>query len=137
MSKYLSKPLEDWNTRDFHSYMSDKHMEMFGIPYQPYINWGAERGMLGTFIGTKKKSPEVSKAVAKRFIDKIFEEHKPTEKFPGVNFGSNYSHRKYLIQQASMEVQRAGGKLPEQKADTKEVEPEVDEALYQRLSELL
>lgn len=137
MSKYLEKPLEDWNTKDFHDYMCDKHLEMFGIRYQPYINWGAEKGMLGTFIGTKTKKPEVSKAVAKRFIDIVFDTHRPTKDYPGVNFGSNYSHRKFLIQQAEADVQRAGGSFAGSTENKTTSVPKEDEELFDRLSDLL
>ena len=126
---YKEKKLEDWNVTDFHNYMGDKHKEMFGIAYQPYINWGAEKGQLGTFVGTARKKGEVSKEVAKRFIDIIFEEHKPTPRYPGVSFGSNYSHRTYLIQRAEMEVFQE-----KKKAEKREETNNVD---YSSLSNLL
>lgn len=126
---YTDKNLNDWNVKDFHDYMGDKHKEMFGIAYQPFINWGAEKGLLGTFVGTARKKGEVSKEVAKRFIDIIFAEHKPTPRYPGVSFGSNYTHRKYLIQRAEMEIHNE-----QQKVVKKEQEQKIN---YDDLSNLL
>lgn len=126
MSKYLEKDLEEWNVTDFHAYMIDKHMEMFGISYQPFINWGAEKGLLGRFVGTAKKKGEVSKEVAKEFIDIIFKDHKPTKKYPGVNFGSNYTHRKFLIQQAGYAVNNRKQEEQKKEQEKKSATPYAD-----------
>lgn len=131
MAKYLEKNLEDWNVSDFHAYMIDKHIEMFGISYQPFINWGAEKGLLGRFVGTAKKKGEVSKEVAKEFIDIIFRDHKPTRKYPGVNFGSNYTHRKFLIQQAGYEVNER------KEREAKQLQEERNATSYEDLAKLL
>lgn len=109
--KFFAKDIDKWNTTDFHEYMGVYHEIMFGVPYVPMGTWQAEKGMLGRFVGTTRKEGEVSKRVAKRFIDKMFATFKPTGGYVGVSFGFLHSYRKSDIQIAIKE-ERDGANNP-------------------------
>lgn len=123
----MEKPLEEWNTTDFHNHIIKKTKEIYGLSYQPFGGWGAEKGMLGRFIGTKTKPGEVSKEVAYLFIEMMFEDYKPTPKYPIPSFGFYYTYKKWMITKAEMELKEYNDMKAEQ-------EKEVD---YSSLSNLL
>lgn len=104
-SKYKDKDVQSWTTTDFIAYMGDKHQEIFGIPYAPMRNWGAETGVLGRAIGTKTKPGKYDKEVVRRFIDITFAEYSPTEKYPGTSFMFQYTYREQVMQRAYKDVQ--------------------------------
>lgn len=106
---WQERDLADWNTTTFKAYLVDKHRELFGIDYVPMGGrWEAEQGMIGSIIGTKSgKSPKPRKAsneALKRFIDVTFESYRPSERFPGTNFGFMWSYRKNDWQRVQAEA---------------------------------
>ena len=101
---WKARNIDDWNTKTYHSYMQDKHREMFGCEYAPFRGWRVEQGILGTLIGTRAKEGTHDKAIIKRFIDEAFSEYKPTEDWPGTNFGFIYSYRRNLLQRIEAEA---------------------------------
>lgn len=100
------KPLEKWNTTDFHAYLSARHKELFGVDYVPFRGWQAEKGMLGNLIGTRKKPRKHEPALVKRFIDECFREYKPTREYPGISFGFMWAYKRNIWQRVQTEAQR-------------------------------
>lgn len=104
--RYQTKPIDEWNVRDFHDYMSDKHRELFGCEYVPMRSWRMEQGLLGNLIGTARKQGTHDKAIIKRFIDEAFATYKPTPQYPGINFGFIYTYRRNILQRLQAEEKR-------------------------------
>lgn len=77
--------IERWNATTFREYLKYLHLEKFGIPYVPK-NYAVEGRML------KRTWEEYGKLATKRFIEKCFEIYRPTQNYPGVNFGFMYSY---------------------------------------------
>lgn len=111
--RYQTKSIDDWNVRDFHDYMRDKHLELFGCEYVPMRSWRTEQGLLGNLIGTARKQGTHDKTLIKRFIDEAFATYKPTPQYPGTNFGFIYTYRRNILQRLQAE-ERA--KATEEKA---------------------
>src|SRR5699024_5889896 len=101
---WIARNIDDSNTKTFHAYMQAKHREMIGCEYVPFRGWRVEQGMLGTLIGTRAKEGTHDKSTIKRFIDLAFEEYTPTTKYPGTNFGFNYSYKRNLLQRIELEA---------------------------------
>ncbi|MCY8754772.1 hypothetical protein [Bacillus haynesii] len=99
------KPVSKWNVRDFQSYLKAEHERLYGIPYVPMRGWKAEAGMLGSWVGTKRKPGEYGPEVTKRFIDLCFAEYRPTAEWPGVNFGWMKTYMGTKIQRVAAEIQ--------------------------------
>ncbi|MCY9329980.1 hypothetical protein MOF21_08525 [Bacillus haynesii] len=99
------KPVAKWNTRDFQAYLKAEHERLYGIPYVPMRGWKAEAGMLGDWVGTKRKPGEYGPEVTKRFIDLCFAEYRPTAEWPGVNFGWMKTYMGTKIQRVAAEIQ--------------------------------
>lgn len=78
-------PIEKWNATTYREYMKHLHQAIYGIPYVAN-NYAVE----GRFITNMRK--EHGNEVVKRFIEKCFELHSPSEKYPGLNFGFMYSY---------------------------------------------
>lgn len=81
MTTYESKPVAKWNTRDFQAYLKAEHERIYGVPYVPMPvrdPWKAEAGLIGRWVGTKRKPGEYGPEVTKRFIDLCFAEYKPS-----------------------------------------------------------
>ncbi|CAF1803502.1 hypothetical protein [Bacillus subtilis] len=90
LTTYESKPVAKWNTRDFQAYLKAEHERLYGVPYVPMPvrdPWKAEAGLIGRWVGTKRKPGEYGPEVTKRFIDLCFAEYKPSLEWPGVSFG--------------------------------------------------
>lgn len=104
--RYQTKSIDDWNVRDFHDYMRDKHEELFGCEYVPMRSWQMEQGLLGNLIGTVRKQGTHDKALIKRFIDEAFATYKPTPQYPGTNFGFIYAYRRNILQRLQAEENR-------------------------------
>ena len=93
------KPLEKWTVRDFHNYMIAEHERLFGVEYLPQGTWKAEQGLLGRIVGTKTKPGTHDKALIKAFIDKCMNTYKPSDQYPGINFGFMWAYRRNYLQQ--------------------------------------
>lgn len=104
--RYQTKSIDEWNVRDFHDYMRDKHLELFGCEYVPMRSWRTEQGLLGNLIGTARKQGTHDKALIKRFIDEAFSTYKPTAQYPGTNFGFIYTYRRNILQRLQAEENR-------------------------------
>jgi hypothetical protein len=79
-------PIDKWNATTYRAYMKHLHQERFKIPYVAN-NYRAEGGMI------KNMQKEYGNEVTKRFVEKCFTLHKPTNpKFPGLTFGFMYSY---------------------------------------------
>ncbi|PAK29584.1 hypothetical protein CJ467_14395 [Bacillus velezensis] len=87
MTTYETKPVAKWNTRDFQAYLKAEHKRLYGVPYVPMRGYQAEAGMLGRWVGTKRKPGEYGPEITKRFIDMCFADYKPSIDWPGVSFG--------------------------------------------------
>ena len=44
---YTEKEIAKWTVNDLIAYMDDHHRDRFGIDYQPFGGWAAERGRIG------------------------------------------------------------------------------------------
>jgi hypothetical protein len=78
---WRDRPLEKWNVATFHYYLSDKHLDLYGINYVPFRGWMAEKGML------KREIDEHGPEIVKQFIDACFADYRPTAQYPSINFG--------------------------------------------------
>jgi hypothetical protein len=83
---WREREIPDWNVTTFTSYLTDRHTELYGIPYVPGRGWRAEQGMIKRMID--EHGPEV----VRRFIDGCFREYRPTCDYPGVNFTFMYTY---------------------------------------------
>lgn len=104
---YSEKEVAQWNVRDMSQYLGDEHKRRFGVDYQPFGTWAAERGQLGNWIGTAKKRGKYGAEFTKRFIDVCLAEYRPTRDYPGINFGFMVAYMKRNIQTVQLEVMRA------------------------------
>ena len=84
---YTEKEIDKWTVNDLITYMDDQHRDRFGIDYQPFGGWAAERGRIGQWFGTARKAGKYDKELVKEFVDHCFATYKPTQKYPGLNFG--------------------------------------------------
>lgn len=101
------KPVSKWNVRDFQAYLKAEHERLYGVPYVPMPTrepWKAEAGMLGRWVGTKRKPGEYGPEITKRFIDLCFAEYRPTAKWPGVSFGWMKTYKGTKIQRVAAEI---------------------------------
>ena len=105
--KYSEKEVADWSVNDMLSYLSDQHLARFNVDYQPFGTWASERGQLGNWIGTKRKSGKYGAEFTKRFIDVCLAEYRPTRDYPGINFGFMVAYMKRNIQTVQLEMMRA------------------------------
>jgi hypothetical protein len=84
---WREREIPDWNVTTFTSYLTDRHAELYGIPYVPGRGgWRAEQGMIKRMIG------EHGAVVVRRFIDGCFREYRPKREYPGVNFTFMYTY---------------------------------------------
>jgi len=132
---WKSRNINEWNVRTFHSYMQDKHEEMFGCQYVPFGGWQAEQGMLGRLIGTQRKKGTHDKAMIKRFIDEAFKTYKPTKQYPGTSFGFIYSYRRNILQALEAEEAR-NNKKEEMRKKSEQWAEEVKEKQEEQFKDL-
>lgn len=104
---WKARNIDDWNVSTFCAYLSDKHVELFGVDYAPMRGWRAEQGILGGMIGTQSrtnpKQRTVSNELVKAFIDETFESYTPNAQYPGTSFGFMYTYRKNVLQRLQAE----------------------------------
>lgn len=105
---YSEKAVADWNTNDFIAYLADEHKRRFNVDYLPAGTWATERGMLGNWIGTRKKAGKYGAEFTKRFVDLCLAEYKPNPArgYYGVSFGFMAGHMKRHIQTVQLEMMR-------------------------------
>lgn len=102
-------PAKDWRARDiknwtvatFQAYRSERHSEIFGVPYAPMVNWQVENGHVKRLL--HEHGPEA----VKRFIDLSYESYIPRPQYPGINVGFMLRFRSNLLQQAIYEQNQA------------------------------
>ncbi|OQV53339.1 hypothetical protein [Bacillus velezensis] len=104
MTTYESKPVAKWNTRDFQAYLKAEHERLYGVPYAPFRGYQAEAGMLGRWVGTKRKPGAYGPEITKRFIDMCFADYKPSIEWPGVSFGWMQTYMGRNLQRAANAV---------------------------------
>ncbi|PRS16608.1 hypothetical protein C6W27_09440 [Bacillus paralicheniformis] len=111
--------VEKWNTSHFQAYLKAEHERLFGVPYVPMRGWQAEAGMLGRWVGTKRKPGEYGPEVTKRFIDLCFAQYRPTADWPGVSFGFMQKWMGRNLQRAVAEIrdEEAAQQRREQQAE--------------------
>ncbi|MCY8570334.1 hypothetical protein [Bacillus haynesii] len=119
------KPVSKWNTRDFQAYLKAEHERRYGVPYVPMRGWQAEAGMLGRWVGTKRKPGEYGPEVTKRFIDLCFAEYRPTEEWPGVSFGFMQKWMGRNLQRAVAEI-----RAEEEAQQRREQQAEIGDDFY-------
>lgn len=84
---WAERDISDWNTTTFCAYLSDRHAELYGIPYVPGRGgWRMEQGAI------KRMIDEHGAEVVLKFIDGCFREYRPTRDYPGVNFTFMYTY---------------------------------------------
>jgi hypothetical protein len=92
--KYTEKPTADWNANDFLAFIADRHLAVYGTEYTPPgRNWQAERGLIGSLIGTKGKNAKPRKyepEVLRAFIEECLRTHKCTAQYPTVSLSWLY-----------------------------------------------
>lgn len=111
--------VEKWNTSHFQAYLKAEHERLYGVPYVPMRGWQAEAGMLGRWVGTKRKPGEYGPEVTKRFIDLCFAEYRPTAEWPGISFGFMKTYMGRNLQRAVAEIkaEEAAQQRREQQAE--------------------
>ena len=103
---YSELSVADWNTAHFQAYLTDKHVEKFGIQYVAAGGVMAERSLLSKYIGTAKKSGLYSKETVKAFIDACFDAYKPTAQYPGLSLYFMTSYMTQHLQKAELQGKR-------------------------------
>lgn len=109
MSQADEKPIEKWTTNDFIAYLCERHIATYGVEYRPARNWQAERGLLGTLIGTKGRNAKPRKyepAVVKAFIDECLRTHRCTPEYPGASFTWFWTYKTSVWQRVLVQHQR-------------------------------
>ena len=119
------KPVSKWNVRDFQSYLKAEHERLYGVPYVPMRGYQAEAGMLGRWVGTKRKPGEYGPEVTKRFIDLCFAEYRPTAEYPGISFGFMQTYMGRNLQRAVAEI-----KAEEETQQRREQQAEIGDDFY-------
>jgi hypothetical protein len=97
---WKERDISDWNCTTWHSYIIDRHTELFGVDYVPYRGWQAEKGMIKTL--TTKYGNELIKA----FIDVAITEYRPSREYPGTSFGWLYAYRTQTFQRVQADYMR-------------------------------
>lgn len=103
---YSELAVADWNTAHFQAYLTDKHVEKFGIQYASAGGLMAERTLIAKYIGTARKSGLYSKETVKAFIDACFEAYKPTAQYPGLTFWFMTTYMSVELQKAELVSKR-------------------------------
>lgn len=111
---YTELSVADWNTAHFQAYLTDKHVEKFGIQYAAAGGVMAERALIAKYIGTARKDGMYGKDVVKAFIDACFDTYKPTQQYPGLTFWFMTTWMTAELQRAELQGKR---KEAETKAD--------------------
>ncbi|MEC1426688.1 hypothetical protein P9D51_11285 [Bacillus sonorensis] len=119
------KPVSKWNTHDFQSYLKAEHERLYGVPYVPMRGWQAEAGMLGRWVGTKRKPGEYGPEITKRFIDLCFAEYRPNPQYPGISFGWMKTYMGRNLQRAVAEI-----KAEEEAQQRREQQAEIGDDFY-------
>lgn len=95
---WAERDISDWNVSTFCAYLTDKHVELFGVDYAPMRGWRAEQGILGGIIGTQSRTNPKPRTArnedVKEFIDVTFGSYTPTAQYPGTSFGFMWTYRK-------------------------------------------
>lgn len=104
---YTEIPVDKWNVKHFHAYLSDEHQRKFNVSYAPMKSWRTEQGLLGNIVGTAKKAGTHDKALIKAFIDRCFANYKPTQDYPGISFGFMWTYMQRELQLAEMDAKKA------------------------------
>lgn len=95
-----NRNIDDWNATTFRAYFGHKHHERFGIPYEPFGNWGMESAKY------KQAYTQYGKPTIKRFIDEQIAAYKPTKSYPGTSFGFLYTYYKPELQRAAAAIRK-------------------------------
>lgn len=99
-SDWRNLPLSDWNSRTFQAFLKDRHVEIYEIPYT-VNNYAAQAGMI------KRMVEDLGAEVVFRFINACFDEYKPTQRYPGINFPFMYSYmRERVLPSVMSEVKK-------------------------------
>lgn len=88
---WKARNIEDWNVSTFHSYLADKHVELYMFDYVPWKGWQVEKGMLKQF--TTKEGNQL----VKDFIDHCFSDYTPSAQYPNLSFGFMFTYMKGRI----------------------------------------
>ncbi|MGG0757506.1 hypothetical protein [Brevibacillus laterosporus] len=88
---WSNRPVDKWNTTSFTHYLTDRHTELYGLPYVPARGWRAEQGMI------KRMIDEHGAEMVKRFIDGCFREYKPTRQYPTLTFTFMYTYMRARV----------------------------------------
>jgi hypothetical protein len=119
--EWEERDIEDWNAVTYRAYLSDRHEELYGIPYVSY-NYAMEGGMI------KRTYEKYGKVATKSFIDACFADYKPSKKYPGINFAFMYTYMRRLLPQVLAKER------DEKKKRRRTITMETD---YERIAELL
>lgn len=122
---YTDKDVHDWNVNDFIAYMDDKHQEYHGLPMAPMRSWSAERGLVGTVVGTKTKAGKHDKEVVRRFIDYTFGNYKPSRQYPTTSFMFMYTYRQQDLIRIMAEYQQEKKEAEAQAKQSEGIDDEI------------
>jgi hypothetical protein len=107
---YNEKPVANWSVNDFIAYLCDRHLAIYGTEYvPPGRNWQAERGLIGTLIGTKGRNAKPRKfepEVVKDFIDACFRQHRCSPQWPTVSFTFLWTYKTNIWARVVADSQR-------------------------------
>jgi len=103
---YNDTPIEKWNAAHFQAYLTDQHIERYGIQYASAGSVVAERNLIAKYIGTARKPGQYRKEMLKAFIDACFTQYNPTQQYPGLSFWFMQEYMKRLLQQAELASKR-------------------------------
>ena len=103
---YSDTPIEEWNAAHFQAYLTDMHIERYGIQYARAGSVVAERNLITKYIGTARKTGLYRKETVKAFIDACFMQYKPTQQYPGLTFWFMVTYMTHLLQQAELASKR-------------------------------
>ena len=98
---WRARKVENWTVATFQAYRTDRHAELFKVPYSPMMSWAIENRHV------KRVLDEHGPHVLKRWIDLSFESYKPRPQYLGIDFGFMMKFRSNLLQQAVAEQNKA------------------------------
>lgn len=120
--KWDEKPVEDWNVRNFHDYLTHIAREKYGVTYTPFgqgsigERWKFEQGNLKWMIANH------GAVLTKAWIDYSVAEYTPNAEYPYIKFGFMFAFRRDDLAKVEAQLTRKAERAIIAEAETKEAD---------------